>query len=526
MEPAKTGLLLAAGRRSIAPKRFNRVLQGDHQSADSSPCPRPAERTLLHTERRVHARRNVSSGVSVRLEPSNVGFLADASEGGVSLSAGMPLVLHQSLRMNFQLEDGSSIDAAGEVVWVNDSRHSGGLRFVEIEAGSHERIRAWVAALPPAIEDVEEEAPVMERLSETAAPISQEQGLPEHPAATRSGMPEAGVAGTSALRWPSAISPAGPAIGATPVADQTIRQTDVTANSLPALRADVLRLKKEKEEAEEEAERNRRRRSVQRGVAGVIAVTALAAAIVLVRSQRARISAVVTELKQSATDFLGNPENDQAQKPSAQGGKAGVHKGRRAAGAPSRAGEPRVSSGSSELMSDQAATRPAAPVYHVTYRGKEWNVISRTGTIVAFQTPTGNLAGDRNVIPSQATAAQTGPGGGQASGPAGNPASSESTSITQARVGESDNSNLVPIYSPLDLRNRELAEESVILFVIVKEDGTVREVHLLSKPSELASAIAKAVRLWRYQPVLRNGKPVEVGVRITIGITPTAESGR
>lgn len=454
-----------------------------------------------------------------------MGFLADASEGGVNLSAGMPLMLHQSLRMNFQLEDGPSIDAAAEVVWVNDTRHSGGLRFVEIEADSREQIRAWVTALPPAIEDVEEEAPAMEGLGETAGPISQEQRpeAPELPTATWSGMLEVGAAGMSALPRPPATSPFGPTTGAAPDADQTIPQTDASADSLLALRAGVLRLQKEKEQTE----RNRLRRLVQAGVVGVIAATALVAAIALVRSQQARISAVFTELKKSATDIFASQENDEAQKPSQQpqGGKAGVHKGRRPAGAASRAGEPSVSSSSSESVSDQAVGLAAAPVYRVTYLGKEWNVIPRTGTIVAFQTPTWDVARNgKNVIPKQATAAQTSPGSGPTNGPASNPASSESTSIAQPPLGESDNSILVPIYSPLDLRSRELAEGSVILFVIVREDGTVRDVHLLSKPSELALAIAKAVRLWRYQPVLRDGKPVEVEVRIAIDITPTLES--
>src|SRR5712692_5281835 len=137
--------------------------------------------------------------VSVRLEPANLGFLADACEGGVGLSTGQPLVLHQLLRMKLQFDDGSAADAAGEVVWVNDTRPSGGLRFVGMATGSHERMRTWISALSPGSQDAAEPQRNINAPRETlsTAPQRPEPAAPEFPALTASRMQEAEYAGVS-----------------------------------------------------------------------------------------------------------------------------------------------------------------------------------------------------------------------------------------------------------------------------------------------------------------------------------------
>ncbi len=55
-----------------------------------------------------------------------------------------------------------------------------------------------------------------------------------------------------------------------------------------------------------------------------------------------------------------------------------------------------------------------------------------------------------------------------------------------------------------------------MLDALVGEDGTVREVAVTSGPPLLAKAAVQAVKQWRYQPFLLNGKPVSIHNQITI----------
>jgi TonB family protein len=57
---------------------------------------------------------------------------------------------------------------------------------------------------------------------------------------------------------------------------------------------------------------------------------------------------------------------------------------------------------------------------------------------------------------------------------------------------------------------------TVTLTASIAEDGTVREIKVLSGQPLLAEAAVAAVRQWRYSPCLLNGKPVSVEKPITI----------
>jgi len=50
----------------------------------------------------------------------------------------------------------------------------------------------------------------------------------------------------------------------------------------------------------------------------------------------------------------------------------------------------------------------------------------------------------------------------------------------------------------------------------VREDGTVGEVKVLEGPPELAQAVVDAVKNWRYQPTLLDGRPTRIERKITI----------
>ncbi|MGH9494925.1 MAG: TonB family protein [Candidatus Sulfotelmatobacter sp.] len=71
-----------------------------------------------------------------------------------------------------------------------------------------------------------------------------------------------------------------------------------------------------------------------------------------------------------------------------------------------------------------------------------------------------------------------------------------------------------PAY-PEDARQKRLSG-AVILDTTITQDGSVREVTVVSGASLLADSAAAAVRQWRYKPATLNGKAIEAQKRITI----------
>ena len=71
-----------------------------------------------------------------------------------------------------------------------------------------------------------------------------------------------------------------------------------------------------------------------------------------------------------------------------------------------------------------------------------------------------------------------------------------------------------PIY-PAEVRSRRI-EGSVVLELTIGEDGSARDLKVVSGPVVLVRAATEAVRQWRYRPALLNGKPTAVQKQITV----------
>jgi protein TonB len=57
---------------------------------------------------------------------------------------------------------------------------------------------------------------------------------------------------------------------------------------------------------------------------------------------------------------------------------------------------------------------------------------------------------------------------------------------------------------------------AVVLQALVKEDGSVQQLKVLTGNSDLAMAAIDAVRRWRFKPYTVNGKTLPFGTRITV----------
>jgi TonB family protein len=112
----------------------------------------------LQTERRSHVRRRVDGLAYIDFGPDNGAILIDVGEGGLGFQSVLPVSLGQAVLLKFKLPGETGyIESYAEVVWLNESGKSGGLRFAELSTEAGPQIRAWTDML--SIPDVSAETP-------------------------------------------------------------------------------------------------------------------------------------------------------------------------------------------------------------------------------------------------------------------------------------------------------------------------------------------------------------------------------
>jgi TonB family protein len=74
-----------------------------------------------------------------------------------------------------------------------------------------------------------------------------------------------------------------------------------------------------------------------------------------------------------------------------------------------------------------------------------------------------------------------------------------------------------PIY-PLAAKENHV-QGTVVLHAIIGNDGIVQQVKVVAGPKELTQAAAGAVELWRYSPLLVEGKPAEMDTTVEVHFT-------
>jgi len=73
---------------------------------------------------------------------------------------------------------------------------------------------------------------------------------------------------------------------------------------------------------------------------------------------------------------------------------------------------------------------------------------------------------------------------------------------------------VIPVY-PAQARTQKV-EGSVVLNVVVGEDGMPRDIQVADGPNLLVQPALEAIRQWRFRPALLDGKVVPMVERITV----------
>jgi hypothetical protein len=98
-------------------------------------------------ERRQHARLLPGSPLFVSLDYFKSGLLLDVCEGGVAVASLVPRNLDEVISLAFDLPEGQGrVEGKAEIAWTRDSGHLTGVRFVDLDDCSRQKLGAWICS--------------------------------------------------------------------------------------------------------------------------------------------------------------------------------------------------------------------------------------------------------------------------------------------------------------------------------------------------------------------------------------------
>ena len=106
-----------------------------------------AATALLKRERRQSVRIDVQASVSIRTQEATIeGIALDLSSGGMDVLSAKPLSSAARVRISFELpNEAAAIEADAEVVWSTPNGQTG-LRFLDMDDSTREKLDAWLKA--------------------------------------------------------------------------------------------------------------------------------------------------------------------------------------------------------------------------------------------------------------------------------------------------------------------------------------------------------------------------------------------
>lgn len=150
--------------------------QAGKKTQDMFGAPQETASTLGIAERRMRARLQPTALIFLDLGGANGGFVYNITEGGMALSAAVPVFEDQQIGLRMQFPESEDwIEAQGRVIWKSKSKKEIGLDFVDLSGEARKRIRSFMLS-----EGCAELSP-REEVAESAAHSQQSGELQELP---------------------------------------------------------------------------------------------------------------------------------------------------------------------------------------------------------------------------------------------------------------------------------------------------------------------------------------------------------
>lgn len=98
------------------------------------------------SERRAHARSRPQPFAYVKVGEHNGGIVMDASETGLQIAAANSLAPENIVRLSLQLDPSAEpVEVEARVVWLSESKKTGGFEFVSLTNEAQDQIRKWLS---------------------------------------------------------------------------------------------------------------------------------------------------------------------------------------------------------------------------------------------------------------------------------------------------------------------------------------------------------------------------------------------
>src|SRR5690348_7510994 len=99
----------------------------------------------MNLERRSLQRETPEKLSYIQFEPEGGGIVVNASEQGLAFHAANAVRQPGAIRLSISPNPSQRLELAAEIVWMDDGKKFGGLRFTEVTAEAKNGIRQWLA---------------------------------------------------------------------------------------------------------------------------------------------------------------------------------------------------------------------------------------------------------------------------------------------------------------------------------------------------------------------------------------------
>ncbi len=100
---------------------------------------------MKQQERRTSMRKAPQRPMYINLESTNPGIVRDVSEGGLRFRVIDPLEPSWQIHFWF-VANSNRLRGTGDLVWLDATRKTGGLRFTHLAGETRNQIRSWLSA--------------------------------------------------------------------------------------------------------------------------------------------------------------------------------------------------------------------------------------------------------------------------------------------------------------------------------------------------------------------------------------------
>lgn len=105
----------------------------------------------MNANRRLQERKRPERMVFCKVGGKESGSVPNLSEDGLCFESLTPIEEKDLLRLRLSVDLNSAIEATGQLVWIDSTKRTGGLRFLELSVPAREQIRAWLSETSTAL---------------------------------------------------------------------------------------------------------------------------------------------------------------------------------------------------------------------------------------------------------------------------------------------------------------------------------------------------------------------------------------